>query len=143
MTPVAWQRVHYRALNARQQENYNFLKLSGVLADFGYTTLRLTDDWQGADFIAQHIDGETFLKVQLKGRLVIDTKYIGKDLHVAFRDGSAWYLYPHDVVAKAILESTTVGQTRSWMERGGYSFPSISEAVRPILEPYRIPSQAS
>ena len=68
-------RVRYADLNARQKENYNFQKVSAVLADFGFSTLRLTDDWQGADFIAQHVDGETFLKVQLKGRLTFGKKY--------------------------------------------------------------------
>jgi hypothetical protein len=29
-------------------------------------TMRLSDDWQGADFIAQRIDGGTFLKVELR-----------------------------------------------------------------------------
>jgi hypothetical protein len=56
-------------INSRQKENYNFLKVSAVLADYGFNTMRLSDDWQGADFIAVHIDGETFLKVQLKSRL--------------------------------------------------------------------------
>ena len=57
-------RIDYALLNARQKENFNFQKLSAVLADFGFVTMRLTDDWGGADFIAQHTDGETFLRVQ-------------------------------------------------------------------------------
>ena len=85
-------RIDYRELNARQKENYNYQKHSAVLADYGFVTLRLSDDWQGADFIAQHIDGETFLKVQLKGRAVVDKKYEGKDLYIAFSGGSSWYL---------------------------------------------------
>ena len=67
-----FERVDYRELNSRQKENYNFQKVAGRLADYGFNCLRLSDDWQGADFIACHIDGETFLRVQLKGRLVID-----------------------------------------------------------------------
>lgn len=50
-------RISYNALNARQKENFNFQKVSAVLADYGFVTLRLCDDWQGADFLAQHIDG--------------------------------------------------------------------------------------
>lgn len=132
-------RINYSDLNARQKESYNFQKISAVLADFGFTTLRLTDDWQGADFIAQHIDGQVFLKVQLKGRAVIDQKYLGKELHIAFREGRQWFLYPHDIVVEQILEQTGVGQTSSWTERGGYSFPALSDPLRSILEPYRIP----
>ena len=137
--PVELNRVRYRDLNARQKENFNFMKLSAVLADFGFAMLRLTDDWQGADFIAQHIDGDTFLKVQLKGRAVVDKKYEGKDLYIAFPGGSSWYLYPHDEVLREILARTRVGQTKSWREKGGYSFPRLTDAIRPILDPYRIP----
>lgn len=46
-------RITYDALKgSRQQENYNFQKLSAVLADYGFMTVRLTDDWKGADFIS-------------------------------------------------------------------------------------------
>ena len=61
--PVIFTRVDYKKLNARQKENYNFQKVSAFLADYGYVTLRLSDDWQGADFIAYHVNGESFLKV--------------------------------------------------------------------------------
>jgi hypothetical protein len=76
--PLKFTPVDYKALNARQQENYNYFKLSAVLAEYGFSTMRLSDDWQGADLIAQHIDGETFLKVQLKGRLTFNKKYLKK-----------------------------------------------------------------
>jgi hypothetical protein len=132
-------KVEYDRLNARQQEAYNFQKLSGVLADFGYVTIRLTSDWRGADFIAQHIDGTTFLKVQLKGRLTVGRKYQGRDLYVAFRRGEQWYLFPHDEVLEEILKITAVSTTKSWLDRGGYSFPTLSKKLRQILEPYRLP----
>ena len=132
-------RVRYADLNARQKENYNFQKVSAVLADFGFTTLRLTDDWQGADFIAQHIDGETFLKVQLKGRLTFGTKYVGKDLYVAFPHAGSWYLYPHDDVLQTVMRETdTIRGTTSWDERGGYSFGGLSRHMAALMEPYRI-----
>jgi hypothetical protein len=35
--------------------------VSAVLADYGFMTMRLRDDWQGADFIAQHVEGAKFL----------------------------------------------------------------------------------
>jgi hypothetical protein len=79
-------RIEYSKLNARQKENHNYQKVSALLADYGFVTLRLSDDWRGADFIAQHIDGETFLKVQLKSRLTLRQDYVGKDLFVAFRN---------------------------------------------------------
>jgi hypothetical protein len=62
-------------LNACQKENYNFQKISGLLADYGFTTIRLSDDWNGDDFLAQHADGKTLLRAQLKSRLGIYKKY--------------------------------------------------------------------
>jgi len=91
--------VAYSSLNARQKENYNYQKVSAVLVDYGFVTLRLSDDWQGADFLAQHVDGETLIKFQLKGRLTFSEKYRGKDLYIAFHDNGAWNLFPHDEVA--------------------------------------------
>jgi hypothetical protein len=65
--PLNLTRIKYEQLNARQRENYNYQNLSAVLADYGFVTMRLSDDWEGADLIAQHINGDTFLKIQLKG----------------------------------------------------------------------------
>ena len=135
---LSFSRIGYADLNARQKENFNFQKVSAVLADYGFVTLRLSDDWQGADFIAQHIDGETFLKVQLKGRLSFDQKYCGKDLWVAFSTGGEWYLYPHDELLQIVLANMNVSNTLSWTERGGYTFPRLSAALSQLLAPYRI-----
>lgn len=131
-------KISYESLNSRQQEGFNFQKVSAVLADYGFTTIRLTSDWNGADFIAQHLDGTTFLKVQLKGRCDFSKDYRGKDLHICFPDGGQWYLYPHDEVLSQVLEETGIGNTVSWKERGKYSFPTLSKKLRQILEPYRL-----
>ncbi len=58
-------RIQYANLNAKQKETYNFQKFSSILADYGFATLKLNDDWNGADFIAQHINGENYLKILL------------------------------------------------------------------------------
>ena len=60
-----YQKINYKDLSPKQQENYNFHKVSSILADYGFTTIKLYDDWKNADFIAQHRDRKTFLKVQL------------------------------------------------------------------------------
>jgi hypothetical protein len=130
--------IDYPTLNSRQQEAYNFQKVSAVLADYGFTTIRLSSDWQGADFIAQHIDGSTFLKIQLKGRLTFDKKYSGRDLYVCFACGGEWFLYPHDELLKTALEATNIAETSSWRDYGAYSFPSISRKIRELLQPYRL-----
>ncbi|OBU86575.1 hypothetical protein [Chromobacterium subtsugae] len=136
---AAWARVEYDQLNARQKENYNFQKLAAVLADYGFNCLRLTDDWQGADFIACHIDGETFLKVQLKGcRLLFDRKYCGKNFHIAFRDGEQFYLYPHDELLRQMMELGIIAGTKSWESGGNYHFPRMTEKQLRLLHPYRL-----
>lgn len=132
-----FERVAYEQLNARQQENYNFQKLSGVLAEFGFTTIRLSDDWNGADLLAQHLSGET-LRIQLKGRLTFCEKYRGKNLWICFREDQDWYLFPHDKVLEQAFGVTTIAETTSWTESGGYSFPSLPRKLRPLLEPYRL-----
>lgn len=137
---IHFERIEYEQLDSRQQENYNFQKLSAVLADYGFSTIRLTADWNGADFIAQHKDGLTFLKVQLKGRLTFGKKYQDQDLYVAFRDGADWYLYPHDELLEEVQRVTTMSTTESWTERGGYSFPRISQEIQPLLSLYHLKS---
>jgi hypothetical protein len=136
--PLTLKQIDYSDLNARQKENYNFQKVSAILADFGFVTHRLSDDWQGADFIAQHISGEIFLKVQLKGRLTFDKKYCGKDIYIAFNDAGVWYLYLHDELLNIILACTTIGITDSWVEKGNYSFPYLSPKLQYILRPFKI-----
>lgn len=128
--------VEYRTLNARQQEAFNFQKISAVLADHGFVTMRLSSDWQGADFIAQHRDG-AFLKVQLKSRLTFSTKYEKRDLYVCFPDADDWFICPHDELLRHVLEATKVGRSTSW-RKGGYTYPRLSKAMRKRLEPYRL-----
>lgn len=132
------ERIQYSELNARQKENFNFQKLSAVLADYGFVTIRLSDDWQGADLIAQHVDGDTVLRVQLKGRLVVCKKYRGKKLWIAFHEDGVWYLYPHDELLSHVLKVTNIGTTDSWTKRGGYSWPRVPARLREILSAFRI-----
>jgi hypothetical protein len=91
-----FKKIDYNALNPKAKEIYNYQKVSAVLADYGYTTMWLNNDWEGADFIAVHIDGQTTIKVQLKGRITFDKKYIDKDIFICFIDGGDIYLYYHD-----------------------------------------------
>ncbi|MEM1109686.1 MAG: hypothetical protein AAGH99_13455 [Planctomycetota bacterium] len=132
-----FEKIDYKLLNSRQKENYNFQKLSAVLADYGFITHRLTDDWNGADLIAQDIHSDRFLKIQLKGRMTFAEKYRGKDLYIAFRDQDDWYIYPHDTVLDQLLAETTLGQTDSW-QSGGYSFAGMSSSRKALLKPYQL-----
>jgi len=136
---VILKKILYETLNSRQQETYNFQKISAVLADFGYLTIRLSDDWNGADFIAQHFETKEFLKVQLKGRLCFYAKYQDKDLCICFREAGFWYLYPHDELLSKVLSAGMMKGTKSWDELGGYSFPSIPRQLEEAIVAYRIP----
>ena len=134
--------ISYGDLNSRQQEIYNFQKVSGVLADYGFATYRLTDDWNGADFLAVHIDGSRFLRVQLKGRLTFDKKYLHKDVWLCFRHDGNVYLCPHDQLAREVLEiAQATGRkrydaTESWRKDGRYSYGSPPKWLLPHLAIY-------
>jgi hypothetical protein len=137
--PLDLKRVDSESLKPRQQEGFNFQKVSAVLADYGYLTIRLTNDWGGADFIAQHFDGVSFLKVQLKGRLTFSKKYCGQDLYVCFRDGdNQLYLYPHDEVLKEVLDSGMLAGTDSWDKKGEYHFPYLKPGFQKMLQSHRL-----
>tara|TARA_B100000963_G_C22571528_1_gene646324 strand:+ start:1071 stop:1217 length:147 start_codon:yes stop_codon:yes gene_type:complete len=43
-----FKKVNYKDLNNKQKENYNFHKASSKLADYGFNSMRLNDDWEGA-----------------------------------------------------------------------------------------------
>lgn len=109
-------------LNAKQKENYHFQKVAAVLADYGFNCIKLADDWQGADFLAYHKDGQQTLKVQLKGRLSIDKKYMGKDLYMAFPINGSWYLVSHDELVRIVREMTDALCTDSWQDKGQYNW---------------------
>ena len=71
---MIFEKIDYNSLNSKQKENYNFHKVASALADYGYDSMRLNNDWQGADFIA--VKNDEMLKIQLKGRFTVDKKYI-------------------------------------------------------------------
>ena len=112
-------KIDYAKLNSRQKENYNYHKISAILADYGFTTLRLSDDWEGADFIAKHLSGQ-YLLVQQKTRMAFAKKYMGKNLYVACpRPEGGCYLYPHDEMLKKVADATDMTTQESWAIKGG------------------------
>lgn len=131
-------RIEYTGLNSRQKENYNFQKIASKLADYGFNCMWLNDDWQGADFIACHIDGKTFIKVQLKGRLTLSKKYNEKDIYVAFNQDSQWYVYPHDQLQNELIDFGLISGSKSWEEEGLYSWPKIPKHISDHLKKYAI-----
>ena len=131
--------ISYGQLNSRQKENYNFHKVAARLADYGFNCLRLTDDWQGADFIACHVDGQTFLKVQLKGRLCLDKKYLGKNIYIAFLRDDDCYVYPHDELLTAIQVGGHMDEdSERWRDHGQRHWPNPPVWGIEFLSSYKI-----
>ncbi len=132
------QRIEYKNLNSKQKETYNYHKLSAVLADYGYFTMRVSDDWQSADFIAMHCINKSFIKVQLKSRLSFSKKYIKKDLYIAFEDkkNNAYYLYPHDKLLMKICDNKV--NNIAWDKNGDYSTPLLSKKNISLFNNYKL-----
>lgn len=138
-----FKRIRYKDLNARQKENFNFQKVASTLADYGFNCIRLSDDWQGADFIACHIDGKTFLKMQLKGRLTLQEKYKGKDIHITFNQDGKWYVYPHDELLRKQVEGHktvegSIENAKAWKDKGIHSWPRIPKKLENHMTQYAI-----
>ena len=130
-------KITYEKLGPKQQEIYNFQKVASCLADYGFNCIKLADDWRGADFLAYHVDGEKTLKVQLKGRITIDKKYIGKELYMAFPVDNEWYLIEHDKLVEHVDRATNWLNTESW-ERGKYSASKPNRALLDLISKYRV-----
>ena len=130
-----YKRVQYQDLKAKAQEAYNFQKASAVLADYGFVTNLLKYDWLGADFLAQHIDGD-WLKIQLKGRLTTSPDYEGKNIYIMFedKDDSQWYLFPHD----KLTEHCRVNYPDAVFTKLGHSRGTLSGWEKDWLKPYAI-----
>jgi hypothetical protein len=122
-------KIIYTELNSKQKENYNFHKVASALADYGYNSMRLNDDWQGADFIA--VKDDDMLKIQLKGRFTIDKKYIGKDIFISFLEEGKVKIYNHDDALKLIPENVKI--SKSWSEVGSYSWGKTPKYFNEII----------
>lgn len=122
--------------NTRRKENFNFAKLCGVMADYGFNLLRLSDDWEGADAIAVHIDGETHLRIQLKSRPFIGKRYTGKNIWMAFPSSAGeWFVCPHDELLEFARRGKKALGSKSWKgKRGDYSWSAMPKEMRRFLE---------
>jgi hypothetical protein len=134
--PLLGNKIDYNVLNPKQQEAYNLQKASAIFAQYGYLVIKLSDDWNGADFIALKFGTDDYLKVQLKGRLGFFKKYLGKNITICFFDSQTQncYLYPHDELCEIIMKKHK--NTDSWLTKGEYHFPTINDEHREILKKY-------
>ena len=130
--------INYAELNSRQRETFNFQKVAGLLADYGFNCMKLTDDWQGADFLAYHKDGTNTLKVQLKSRLCISQRYVGKAIYMAFPLNGGWFLIEHDHLVGLIKKHTTWLTSESWCARGNYTSSSTNTRLAAALKEFKL-----
>ena len=133
---VEFKRIEFKKLSPKQQEIYNFQKAAAALAEYGFNCIKLADDWQGADFLAYHKDGDTTLKVQLKSRVGIDKKYMGKKIWMIFPIEGVWYLVPHDKLLSLVPPAWK--ESNSWLKGGKYTISRPSSDTRDKLSPYAL-----
>ena len=126
MNSKTFEKATYSNLPAKQKENYNFHKLSSLLASFGFNCIWLNDDVKGADFLALSAKSDVF-KIQLKSRLTFDKKYIGKDLYLAFPSDDGFYVYLHDEALKLFIGRYET--TSSWNDKGIYNTTTKYESM--------------
>ena len=124
-----FKKVPYSKLNSKQKENFNFHKVAAALAEYGFNSMRLNDDWQGADFISVHIEGDEMLKIQLKGRFTISSKYIGKKIYVAYIENDVIKLYKHDEAIPLITEK----KLNHINDTGSYDWPKTPKYFEEII----------
>lgn len=118
---MSFTKVNYGELTQKWQEIYNFHKLSAVMVDYGFNCIKLIDDWKGADLLAYQKDNGDCLRIQLKGRITIDKKYIGQSLYMAFPvPDVGWCIVEHDDLMEIIGIHTNWLNSVSWKEKGAY-----------------------
>ena len=123
-------KVSYKDLNSKQKENYNYHKVASALAEYGYDSMRLNNDWEGADFIS--VKGDDMIKIQLKGRFTLSKKYENKDLYIAFIEDGIIKLYLQDE-ALAIATSN-ITDSKSWLENGSYSMNQTPKHYSQVIK---------
>ena len=123
-------KVSYKDLNSKQKENYNYHKVAAALANYGYDSMRLNNDWEGADFIS--VKGDDMIKIQLKGRFTLDKKYEKKELYIAFIEKGIIKICLHDE-ALAIATSN-ITDSKSWDINGSYSMNQTPKHYSQVIK---------
>lgn len=90
----------------------------------------------GVDFILYNEETGDVKKVQLKGRWMIDKKYEGRDIWIAFHDRGHWYLAPHAYLVR-LADGYGFTASASWTTGGAYSCPRLGKQMLIDMQPYR------
>ena len=123
-------KVSYKDLNSKQKENYNYHKVAAALANYGYDSMRLNNDWEGADFIS--VKGDDMIKIQLKGRFTLDKKYEKKELYIAFIEKGIIKIYLHDEALE--IATNNITDSKSWTENGNYNMNQTPKHYSTVIK---------
>ena len=126
---MKFEKIEYHKLNARQKENYNFHKVASALADYGFDSMRLNNDWEGADFIS--VNKDEMIKVQLKSRFTVAKKYLSKNIFIAFIEDGQVKIYNHDEAVSLLSENIIT--SKSWVNDGAYTMNKTPVAYEHII----------
>ena len=132
----------YDSLGSKEQESFNASQLKAVMSHWGYLeAFSINGDKWGADILFYRSHDGDVLKVQLKGRPVLDKHYTGKDIYIAFEDkrSKTWYLYPHDDVMNQVIGTGRLVGTESWDNHGGWSWSYSPAWLSKILMQWILP----
>lgn len=107
-------------MNTRATELINKYEFINLVLPFGFSPFIPEFD-DGIDFILHREKDNVHLNIQLKSRWLVDRKYLGRSIWIAFPDGAEpqrnWYLVPHDLmVAHGQMKFS---QSKSWAD-GNY-----------------------
>lgn len=130
-------KINYKDINPLQKENYNYCKAIGILADYGFECVLLSNDWSGADLLA--IKDNLTLRIQLKSRFTLAKKYRKKELYIMFFDKDRkLYLFPHDAVLEEFILKTKITESEYWKENKMHHSGIVSKPSMQILGKYII-----
>ena len=123
---MQFENICYEALYPRQKENYNYQKVSSILADYGFAT--------------HHINGHTLLKVQQKSRLTFVKKHREKEVFICFPYKEVWYQYEHDTLLGVLLNhfNNRMAKSTSWIKNRLYTWNSLIKTIKKPLKSFKI-----
>jgi hypothetical protein len=134
------------AMKAAEIEVANRAEATALLVRCGYRIYRPEADIAGEDLLLRSPKGG-FRAVQLKGRMLVHSKYGGIRLWMLFPDrpwqpltNRTWYLVPHDKLYDYL--KSRHGRAKGWKD--AWSKRNVPEADQPFLKKFivRIPKVA-
>ncbi|MCW0925950.1 hypothetical protein [Weissella sp. LMG 11983] len=121
-------KMPFEDMDKKFREHRNFHKLAAKLVDYGYVVSWLPVDDKGADIVAVHTVTSDVIKIQLKGRVTIDSEYFGKNIYMAFPKSDSepnknWVIVPHDELVKIYTTP------ENWQKNQGKSSGSVPNKI--------------